>query len=78
MGARAASSSSVEAFALRAQALIADDQALMERLLRFTQAYDLLERNTERAQKLAQVPSRSSLLAQTVRMCLPSLLLSVC
>ena len=77
MDARAASSPSVEAFALR-EALIADDQALMERLLRFTQAYDLLERNTERAQKLAQVPSRSSLFAQTVCMRLPSLLLSVC
>ena len=42
-------------FALRVQALIADDQASMERLIRFMPAYDLLERTTKRAQKLAQV-----------------------
>ena len=45
---------SVEAFALRVQALIADDRALMERLIRFAQAHDLLKKNAERAQKLAQ------------------------
>ncbi|KAH9026916.1 hypothetical protein EDB85DRAFT_2148890 [Lactarius pseudohatsudake] len=45
---------SVEAFALRVQALIADDRALMERLIRFAQAHDLLKKNVERAQKLAQ------------------------
>ncbi|KAH8988708.1 hypothetical protein EDB86DRAFT_2945634 [Lactarius hatsudake] len=35
-------------------ALIADDRALMERLIRFAQAHDLLKKNAERAQKLAQ------------------------
>ncbi|KAF8267438.1 Up-regulated during septation-domain-containing protein, partial [Lactarius quietus] len=45
---------SVEAFALRVQSLIADDRALMERLIRFAQAHDLLKKNAERAQKLAQ------------------------
>ncbi|KAJ6616211.1 Up-regulated during septation-domain-containing protein [Mycena sp. CBHHK59/15] len=45
---------SVEAFAVRVQALIADDRALIERLVRFAQAHDLLKKNAERAQKLAQ------------------------
>ena len=45
---------SVEAFAMRVQALIGDDRALMERLIRFAQAHDLLKKNAERAQKLAQ------------------------
>lgn len=44
---------SVEAFAARVQALIADDRSLIERLLRFAQAHDLLKKNAERAQKLA-------------------------
>jgi hypothetical protein len=44
----------VEAFATRVQALITDDRALIERLLRFAQAHDLLKKNAERAQKLAQ------------------------
>lgn len=44
----------VEAFASRVQALIADDRALIERLIRFAQAHDLLKKNAERAQKLAQ------------------------
>lgn len=44
----------VEAFAARVQALVADDRALIERLLRFAQAHDLLRKNAERAQKLAQ------------------------
>ena len=39
---------------MRVQALIADDRALMERLIRFAQAHDLLKKNAERAQKLAQ------------------------
>lgn len=43
----------VEAFATRVQALIADDRSLIERLLRFAQAHDLLKKNAERAQKLA-------------------------
>lgn len=45
---------SVEAFVQRVQALISDDRALMERLIRFAQAHDLLKKNAERAQKLAQ------------------------
>ena len=45
---------SLEAFAARVQALVADDRALIERLIRFAQAHDLLKKNAERAQKLAQ------------------------
>ena len=44
----------IEAFAQRVQAVIADDRALIERLIRFAQAHDLLRNNAERAQKLAQ------------------------
>ncbi|EKM59769.1 uncharacterized protein PHACADRAFT_137955 [Phanerochaete carnosa HHB-10118-sp] len=44
----------IEAFVERIQALIADDRALVERLIRFAQAHDLLKKNAERAQKLAQ------------------------
>lgn len=44
---------SVEAFATRVQALVADDRSLIERLVRFAQAHDLLKKNAERAQKLA-------------------------
>lgn len=44
----------IEAFTARVQALIADDRALIERLLRFAQAHDLLKKNAERAQKLLQ------------------------
>lgn len=44
----------VEAFVERVQALVADDRALVERLIRFAQAHDLLKKNAERAQKLAQ------------------------
>src|SRR5258708_2244384 len=44
---------SVEAFAQRVQALISDDRALMERLIRFAQGHDLLKKNAERGQKLA-------------------------
>ncbi|TFK55653.1 hypothetical protein OE88DRAFT_1722704 [Heliocybe sulcata] len=45
---------SVEALAARVQALVQDDRALIERLIRFAQAHDLLKKNAERAQKLAQ------------------------
>ncbi|KAJ7639359.1 Up-regulated during septation-domain-containing protein [Roridomyces roridus] len=45
---------SMDAFVSRVQALIADDRALIERLVRFAQAHDLLKKNAERAQKLAQ------------------------
>ncbi|KAK0461786.1 Up-regulated during septation-domain-containing protein [Desarmillaria tabescens] len=44
----------VEAFAARVQALVSDDRSLIERLLRFAQAHDLLKKNADRAQKLAQ------------------------
>jgi flagellar biosynthesis chaperone FliJ len=44
----------IESFATRVQALITDDRALIERLLRFAQAHDLLKKNAERAQKLLQ------------------------
>ncbi|KAL1721714.1 Up-regulated during septation-domain-containing protein [Schizophyllum commune] len=44
----------VEAFAHRVQSLISDDRALIERLVRFAKAHELLKRNAERAQKLAQ------------------------
>lgn len=36
------------------QALIVDDKSLIERLVRFAQAHDLLKKNAERAQRLAQ------------------------
>ncbi|KAF9057851.1 Up-regulated during septation-domain-containing protein [Panaeolus papilionaceus] len=44
----------IEAFAQRVQALVSDDRALIERLIRFAKAHDLLKQNAERAQKLAQ------------------------
>ncbi|PFH51338.1 hypothetical protein AMATHDRAFT_59425 [Amanita thiersii Skay4041] len=48
-----------EAFATRVQALIQDDRALIERLIRFAQAHELLRKNAERAQKLAQEGANS-------------------
>lgn len=45
---------SIDAFVTRVQALVTDDRALIERLVRFAQAHDLLKKNAERAQKLAQ------------------------
>jgi hypothetical protein len=42
-----------EAFAARVQALIADDRSLIERLIRFAQAHDMLRQNADRAQRLA-------------------------
>jgi hypothetical protein len=47
----------IDGFAQRVQALVADDRAIIERLLRFAQAHDLLKNNAERAQKLAQESS---------------------
>jgi hypothetical protein len=44
----------LEGFIARVNALVTDDRALIERLLRFAQAHDLLKKNAERAQKLAQ------------------------
>lgn len=54
MSSSASGAFTAEAFAARVQALVADDRALIERLLRFAQAHDLLKKNAERAQKLAQ------------------------
>lgn len=45
---------SFDAFVARVQALVIDDRALIERLIRFAQAHDLLKKNAERAQKLAE------------------------
>lgn len=44
----------IEAFSRRVKALINDDRALIERLIRFAQAHDLLKKNADRAHKLAQ------------------------
>ena len=44
----------IEAFAEQVQALINDDRSLIERLLRFAQAHDMLKKNADRAQKLAR------------------------
>jgi hypothetical protein len=44
----------IEEFAGQVQALINDDRALIERLLRFAQAHDMLKKNADRAQKLAR------------------------
>ena len=53
--------SSVEAFTQRVQALISDDRALMEHLIRrFAQVHALLKKNAERGQKPAQ-ESRAAL-----------------
>ncbi|KAG8830514.1 hypothetical protein FRC17_004765, partial [Serendipita sp. 399] len=48
---------SIDAFSQRVQALVADDRAIIERLLRFAQSHDLLKNNAARAQKLAQESS---------------------
>ncbi|EJD48518.1 hypothetical protein AURDEDRAFT_112954 [Auricularia subglabra TFB-10046 SS5] len=45
---------SVDAFVQRVSALLADDRALIERLIRFAQSHEHLKSNAERAQKLAQ------------------------
>lgn len=44
----------IEAFAGQVRALITDDRALIERLVRFAQAHDMLKKNADRAQKLAR------------------------
>ena len=44
----------VEAFALRMQAFIAYDRALIERFILFAQAHDSLKKNAGHVQKLAQ------------------------
>jgi predicted nuclease with TOPRIM domain len=43
----------IDKFVSRVQALITDNHALIERLIQFTQAHDLLKKNVERAHKLA-------------------------
>lgn len=45
---------SLEVFVARVQALVIDDRALIERLIRSAQAHDLLKKNAARAQKLAE------------------------
>ncbi|KAG9317793.1 Up-regulated during septation-domain-containing protein [Chiua virens] len=45
---------SLDAFVARVQSLVIDDRALIERLIRFAQAHDLLKKNAERVQKLAE------------------------
>ena len=57
--AQPSSAFTVENFVTRVQALVADDRALIERLVRFAQAHDLLKKNAERAQKLAQESSNA-------------------
>ena len=52
-GSSSMSGFTIEAFVSRVQSLIADDRSLIERLVRFAQAHDLLKKNAERAQKLA-------------------------
>jgi len=47
----------IDAFIERVQALLSDDKALVERLVRFAQSHDLLKSNAERAQRLAQESS---------------------
>ena len=54
MATHGAGAFTVEAFAARVNALISDDRLLIERLIRFAQAHDMLKKNAERAQKLAQ------------------------
>ncbi|KAG8751628.1 hypothetical protein FRC14_007721 [Serendipita sp. 396] len=48
---------SIDAFSQRVQALVTDDRAIIERLLRFAQSHELLKNNAARAQKLAQESS---------------------
>ncbi|KAJ3850940.1 Up-regulated during septation-domain-containing protein [Lentinula lateritia] len=43
----------LSSFISRVQSLLTDDRLLIERLLRFAQAHDLLKKNADRAQKLA-------------------------
>ncbi|KAF8339092.1 uncharacterized protein EI90DRAFT_3118179 [Cantharellus anzutake] len=45
---------SLDAFVKHVRALIADDKALVQRLVRFAQGHELLKSNAERATKLAQ------------------------
>lgn len=49
---------SPEAFIDRVNALLADDKAIVERLIRMASGHDLLKTNAERARKLAQDSSQ--------------------
>ncbi|KAH7343898.1 Up-regulated during septation-domain-containing protein [Rhizoctonia solani] len=45
---------SIEAFNAKVRALVADDRAIIERLIKFASTHELLKTNAEKAQKLAQ------------------------
>lgn len=45
---------SIDAFGAKVRALVADDRAIVERLLKFASTHELLKTNAEKAQKLAQ------------------------
>ncbi|QRV72680.1 Up-regulated during septation protein [Ceratobasidium sp. AG-Ba] len=44
----------IDSFATKVRGLIADDRAIIDRLLKFASTHDLLKTNAEKAQKLAQ------------------------
>ncbi|KAG8724871.1 hypothetical protein FRC11_001970 [Ceratobasidium sp. 423] len=45
---------SIDAFNTKVRALVADDRAIIERLIKFASTHELLKTNAEKAQKLAQ------------------------
>ncbi|KAL5637014.1 hypothetical protein ACGC1H_000855 [Rhizoctonia solani] len=45
---------SIDAFNAKVRALVADDRAIIERLIKFASTHELLKTNAEKAQKLAQ------------------------
>jgi hypothetical protein len=45
---------SIDAFNAKVRALVADDRAIIERLIKFATTHELLKTNAEKAQKLAQ------------------------
>ncbi|KDN48166.1 hypothetical protein RSAG8_03182, partial [Rhizoctonia solani AG-8 WAC10335] len=45
---------SIDAFSAKVRALVADDRAIIERLIKFASTHELLKTNAEKAQKLAQ------------------------
>jgi hypothetical protein len=49
----------VDGFVRRVQMVIADDRAIIERLIRFAQSHELLKNNAERAQRLARESSQA-------------------
>jgi hypothetical protein len=44
----------IETFAAKVRSLVADDRAIVDRLLKFASTHELLKTNAEKAQKLAQ------------------------